>query len=164
MQFYRIMMTIITEEDKENEGPRWRPDRRSIDRELGNAISVICDRYNDKIPDKGYFFLGTISYGECVYGMVLRENIDVDKFVDGFVKKAKLETECVEIKETTLQDFAQMLDMGDRSGYVRDMHDILREFELEDLVHTGRRGLSINYEERILRDRDKDSIYLAASS
>ena len=88
----------------------------------------------------------------------------MNDFVDSFVKKGKIKVENIEIRETTLHDFAQMLSSGERNGYVHDEYDVLREFELEDLVHSARRGVGIDFEESILRERSKDAVYLAAKN
>ncbi|MCR5547095.1 MAG: hypothetical protein K6F30_11550, partial [Lachnospiraceae bacterium] len=72
MQFYKIEMTIAAKDDEAIDAPRERMRRKSADKELGNAISINCDRLNEKILDKGYFFLSNALYGECVFGIVLR--------------------------------------------------------------------------------------------
>ncbi len=164
MQFYKIEMTINTKDGEVIDTPRERGRRRSVDKDLGNALSVSCERFNEKIIDKGYFFISFSSYGECTFGLVLRDYLNVNDFVGNFVKKGKLEVEDVEIRETTLRDFAQMLSSGERNGYVRDELDVLREFELEDLVDNGPRGMRLDFEERILRERSKDAVYLASKN
>ena len=63
MQFYKIEMTINTKDGEVIDAPRERVGRRSVDRDLGNALSVSCERFNEKIIDKGYFFVSTASYG-----------------------------------------------------------------------------------------------------
>ena len=164
MQFYKIEMTINTKDGEAVDTPREIVGRRFADRDLGNAISVICERFNEKILDKGYFFISNASYGECVFGLVLRDYLNVDDFIESFIKKGKLEVEDVEIRETTLHDFARMLSSGERNGYVHDEYDVLMEFELENLVRNGPRGMRLDFEERILRERSKDAVYLAAKN
>lgn len=164
MQFYKIEMTIAAKDDEAIDAPRERMGRKSADKELGNAISINCDRLNEKILDKGYFFLSDALYGECVFGMVLRDYLDVKKLMEMLSQKAKLDVKDIEIRETTLNDFALLLIPADRNGYIRDQYEVLREYELEELVHHGPRGMRLDYEERILRERGKDAIYLAAKN
>ena len=164
MQFYKIEMMLNTKDGEVIGAPRDRVGRRIVDRELGSAISVSCEMFNEKILDKGYFFISYASYGECIFGFVLRDYLNVDDFLDTFVKKGRLEVESVEIRETTLYDFAQMLSAADRNSYVHDEYAVLREFELEDLVHSGPRSRRVDYEERIIRERSKEAVYLAAKN
>ncbi len=158
MQFYKIEMTINTKGGEAVDTPKDRVGRRLANKDLDNAISVICGRFSEKILDKGYFFISDASYGEFVFGLVLRDYLNIDDFVESFVKKGKLEVENIEIRETTLHEFAQLLSCGERNSYVHDEYEILREFELEDLVHTGPRGMRLDFEERILRERNYGTV------
>ena len=162
MQFYKIEMAIKKIEGELMKAPEERAGRKLADRDLGNAISVYCERFNEKIIDKGYFFISKASYGECVFGLILREYLDVNDFIGTFAKNGKFEVEDIEIRETTLRDLAQMLNWGERNGYVEYEYDVLREFDLDELVHTGPRGLNLDFEEIILRERSKDAVYLSA--
>lgn len=163
MQFFKIEMTVDQENGEALEAPVTRAERRSMDRSFGKKISICCDRYKEKILDKGYFFLSDMAQGECEFGLILRDTIDVDGFTEGFTKKARLMPSEIVIKETTLQEFVQMLRNAERNGFVGDVYDVYREFELEDLVHS-RMGTELDYEERLIQDRSKKAIYLAAKS
>ena len=160
MQFYKIEMMVDQENGGTLETPNTRVERDSMDRRFGKKISICCDRYKEKILDKGFFYLSDVAQEECEFGLILRDDLGVDGFVEGFTKKAKLTSSDIVIKETTLREFMQMLRRAERNGFVEDIYDVYREFELEELAYEHRH----DYEERLIQDRSKQAIYLAAKS
>ena len=163
MQFYKIKISIADNRedlvDVQNEKIR----RRFPDREIGKELSKECDFFNERILDKGYFFLSSAFNKECVCGLVFRKHTDVQEFMGKFIDNASIEVEHFEIQETTLHDFAHMLGSADRNGFVVDEYDVLREFELDELAYRRGRDLE-SYEEKIIRERNKEAIYLAAKN
>ena len=122
-----------------------------------------CEKFSEKIADKGYLFLRDASRDECTFGMVIREYMDVKKYVEKFDRGSKLEVESMEIREITMSMFAEMLNMANRNGYVYDDDDVLREYELDGLVRNGYRS-GFFFEEDVIRERDKEAISLSAKT
>ena len=162
MRFYKIEMEIKTESDEN--GTRYgRGSIKGINMEFGHALAEVCGKYTERIADKGFLFLSYASLYECSFGLILKEVIDVNKFINGLIKAGKWDAGNIRIEETTFNDFYQMLQSADRNSYVYDDYEILREFELEDLVARGPRGQSLCFEERLIREREKEGIYLSAN-
>lgn len=163
MQFYKIIMMIDTKNEDANE-TRKRRNLRDEDWSIGESLSRTCYSINESIIDRGYLFIGSSSYGQCRFGLVIRDNIIVDELVDNFIKKGKIDVESYKIRETTLHDFERLLNEGNRNGYVHDKSDILREYELEELLETSWREKPLEFEERILSERGKEAVYKAAEN
>ena len=162
MRFYKIEMEIKTESD--DNGARYgRGSRNGINIEFGHSLAQTCGKYTERIADKGFLFLSYASLYECDFGLILKEVIDVNKLIKGLIKAGKWDAENIKIEETTFNDFSQMLQSADRNGYVYDDYEVLREFEIEDLVARGPRGQSLCFDERLIREREKEGIYLSAN-
>ena len=76
MQFYKIKMTINTKDSEVANTPKQRGGRICEEQNWGKTISAVCERFNEKIIDKGYFFLSDVFNNECVYGLVLRDYLN----------------------------------------------------------------------------------------
>ncbi len=163
MKFYRIDMHVVLEEEDIDDAPRARRLRSRRDNAFWEELSNKAEKYSEKIADKGCFFMSYTIRTECTFGMVVRSNMDVEKYVSGFAKAEKIEIDSTEIREITLIDFSRLLQDGERNGFVYDDSEVLREYELDGLVgHGHMRGYP--YEEAIIRQREKEAIYLSAES
>ena len=155
MQFYKI---VVYAESEDNEsGFRG----RRAQREGGQRISDRCEKCNDKLEDRGFLFLSSASSTSICCGLVLREKMDVDKFIHKFLSEAVPKYEQVTIRETTFSIFRDMLNEADRNGYVFNDEEILRDFNLHELAN-GRRGEWIDFEENILAEREQSVIRSSA--
>lgn len=164
MQFYKIEIEIdMVDEDEDSAYSGSKRIRSRADRDFGYALSQKCEKYSEKITDKGYLFLRDTNRGECTFGMIIREYIDVKKYVEKFAKASKLDVESMEIREITLNEFGEMLHVANRNNYVYDNDDVLREFGLDDLVRNSMRS-GFFFDEDIICERDKEAIYLSAKS
>ena len=160
MQFYKIDVIFSDENIEPSDRVK---DRRAERREFARSLSNKCERYTEKIADKGYFFVQSGDYEDCRFGMVVRKIFDVKKFAEGFLKAQKLKFDSLVVHETTLIDFSEMLSSSCRNGYISDEDDVLREYELDYLVgHRGR--FSISFDESLIKERSKEAIYLHAEN
>ena len=161
MLFYKIEMIVLKDEDLFEEPRSKRIGRLSAERELGTAICAVCEEINEKIIDRGYLFLSTVSHERFNFGLILREAMDVDELVEKIIKMGRLEESHTEIREITLWDFRRVLNLAEHEEYITDEEAVLKEFELEDLVN--RRRLEFDFAERIVPKCSKDGIYLASN-
>ncbi len=163
MQFYKIEMTISADAEEIMENPSKRRPRGLVERDFGSKIAGLCAKHSDKIADKGFFFLSSVLWGVCTFGMVITDELDIWKYVDSFAKLVKQEVKDIEIRETTLSCFLEMLNSASRNNYVDDTDGILRDYDLYNLVvRRGFRHESLSYEEGMLIGREKRAIYLSA--
>ena len=161
MLFYKIEMIVLKDEDLFEEPRSKRIGRLSAERELGTAICAVCEEINEKIIDRGYLFLSTVSHERLNFGLILREAMDVDELVEKIIKMGRLEESHTEIREITLWDFRRVLNLAEHEEYITDEEAVLKEFELEDLVN--RRRFEFDFVERIVPKCSKDGIYLASN-
>ena len=157
-------MIINTKDSEVANTPKQRVGRICEEQNMGKTISAVCERFNEKIIDKGYFFLSDVFNNECVYGLVLRDYLNIDEFVETFIQKMKLDVDDIEIRETTINNFATILSIAERNGHIYDEYEILREYELEYIVPSARRGMRLDFQENIIRKRNKEAVYLAAKN
>ena len=161
MQFYRINIMIedvvTDEETKENKG-RFKQDK---DRVRGRELSQKCDQYSEKLTGRGSFFLSKNIDNEYEFGMIVCDAVDVEKFISRFIRYAKIRTENVDIKETTLRDLHRSLQKSERYGFDIDAEEVLYEYELDELI--GFRRPVIAFEERLIKDCSKKDIYNSAN-
>ena len=163
MQFFKIDIQYKSTGEVHVEAPLPKGIKNTLaDRDFGSKISKQCEKYSDQIADKGYFFLSTFSRNDGVFGMVIRGKLNVEKYVGDFVKTGGLDHEDIKLKEITLYDFSQLLRDAERNDYIYDDQEILREYELEDLVGRRAGGYGFTYDEIILRTKGKDAIYLSS--
>ena len=163
MQFYKIKMTINKINGEEVDSPIKRTDRRhSLDKNLGDTIDIMCKRHQEKILDKGFFFISNSSYGTCDLGLILRDYLNVDDYINNFIQNEKIEVDDLVINETTFRDFYDLLSDAERHDFIRDTDEIINEFELYELVNTSR--YEFDYDEKIISIREKESIYLGAKN
>ena len=164
MQFYRINIILESDEDGVVAMMGERRIKSLTNREFINDLCRECEKYSDKISDMGYFFAGNVNPSECSFGLLIRGSLDVEKYVRDFAKAKKLESGSIDIRETTFSEFSQMLQGAARYGYIFNEYDVLREFELEELLNHGRRVPSFDYDEEIIREREQDAIYKSAQN
>ena len=155
MQFYKI---VVDAESKENES-KFRKHR--VQRDGSQNISEQCKKYNGKLGDRGFLFLSSAGNSSINFGAILREKVDVNKFINKFLPAAIPQYEKVTIGETTFSIFRDMLGEADRNGYVFNDEEILRDFNLYEL-DDGRRVGRIDFEENILTECEQSVIRSSA--
>ena len=162
MRFYKINVFLNTEGDEFEDRI---PARRNVPnwREAQNYLAI-CDNISDSIVDRGFLFLSSASNYQQVLGLIIRNNLNEDKIVSRYLKESKLDYERIDIKETTFSDLERILNTAERYEFIEDTTDIYREYDLEDLLRRGPRGYGFNFEEKIIKERKKESIYLSANS
>ena len=87
MRFYRINMYINIECEDDRKSQNTRRNRKLIDRTFAESIAAKSEEYAEKIADKGYLFLGCTTQALCVFGMIIRENMDVEKYINKCSKR-----------------------------------------------------------------------------
>ncbi len=162
MQFYKIEMYIEMNMEKEVlDGRRG----RQADREFGRSLTQKCNKYTEKMAGKGLFFLNSVIEGFCVFGMIARGRMDVEMIVRRFIRENKLQAEDINQSETTLQNFLRLLNEASRNGYIYDDDEVLVEYGLDNIAEERRVWGSSGYiSEKIICDKERDSIYMAADS
>ncbi len=141
MRFYKVTMSL-----------------NNKDRDL-DEISILCGKHSEKLKDNGFFFLSGASRTICIFGLMIRCNMDLDAFVTRFSKEASLDYEDVEIKETTLNDISNLLSKSDRNNFIIDDDSILADFDLADLTSNRRFRGCERFDEAIIDNKNKDEIY-----
>lgn len=162
MQFYKIRIALDTKDEDLNQEVQPRRARNRASRELGSNLTRLCENYSDEIVDNGFFFLSNIAPDNGYFGLILRDLMDVEKFVHSFAKETKLDVISEEIKEITFYDFSNMLQEAERNGYIYDDFEVLREYGIEELA--GRHFGSMYFEEKTIKARDKETIYKSANT
>lgn len=164
MRFYRINMYIDMECKEDEESQNTRKSRKLIDRTFAESIAAKSEKYAEKIADKGYLFLGCTTQALCVFGMIIRENMDVEKYMNNYPNHTHIGVNEIDIRETTLNDFVQLLNEADRNGYIYDDYEVLREYELTELIRSNHRGGRISYSEDMIKVRNREAICLSAKT
>lgn len=166
MQFYKITAIIIDNEKDEDTNKESRRRRHPAENRLRSNLARLCESYTAEFIDKGYLFVSGSQYDDDFYmGMITREDIDIEYIVTKFFRKNKVEVTSLDIKETTLREFNQLLNEADRYDFIDSDDDILREFKL-DAIASPRRGPRYGYDfdEDIIRNINNDTIYKLAST
>ena len=118
MQFFRIRIFMQNNEDEEVEERRM---HHSVQRRGARSIFLACEDYSQKLNDSGYYFLYNAT-DECLeMGLMIREAIDVPKFIDTFIKQEKYEYEDVFIEEITFNRFNRLLMEAEHNDYLYNL-------------------------------------------
>ena len=166
MQFYKITAIILDNEKDEDTNKESRRRRQPAENRLRSNLARRCESYTADFIDKGYLFVSGGQYDDDFYmGMITREDIDIEFIVSNFFRKNKVEVSSLDIKETTLKEFNQLLIDADRYDFIDSDEDILREFKL-DAIASPRRGprYGHDFDEDIIRDIKNETIYKLAST
>ena len=158
MQFYKIECFTKEAFDDEETGSF----RRNNERGVGRQLLPKCERFADAIDEYGYAFLCNANKCEFKLGLIVRDEMDVDRYIARFLKKEKIDVEQYDIKEITLNELSRMLGNSERDGYIFDEDDVLREFNLDGLVG-GRRFRPLPFDEKLIREKKKEKIYSSAN-
>jgi len=154
MQFYKIDMVLKNnkEEESATSQENWNKD--------GWSISENCQKYADTAGVGGAFFLNRVYKGQYTFGIITREPYDIEMHIKNFAEQEKINYSKLDIKETTFARIRSMLSEAERNEYIYDYCDILQEYDLSDL--DSHRNFMISYEEKLILEKEKQSIYMAA--
>ena len=159
MQFYKIVMNLNKVDNKNEENRIQYKSRSAIDYDEAFELSKDCERYSDKMSGNGCFFLSYTRHTDVYFGLIIRNNFDVDKYVSGFFKKTNYDVKTYAIKEIVFSEFLKLLEDADRSEFIRGKDYVLYDFEIEELGYRGFRRADFYYDETIIKEREKETIY-----
>ena len=135
-------------------------DDRRLMREKIRKISIKTDTYNQKLQRKAFFCVSDASEETVKIGIILREQIDPNKWLEAYLKAIAVELKDTCLEEVTFNSFRNMLQIASRNDYIDDDDEVLEQFDLDKL--TNRFGRSIQFGEKMIEEWDKASIYADA--
>lgn len=157
MLFYRIILETVDQEQKD-EGRVFRRQR-----EDSRIINGRCNHYSEKLGDNGCFFLSSASRIELCFGLMLREVMNIEGYIDKFVRDAAIEVININIEEITFSNFQKILNEAARNDYVVDNDEILNNFELDELSNVYRFHDGLEWDEHIILEKSKTGIFISSN-
>ncbi len=156
MRVHKIEVIFENIRSKEDKVVRrgWRTEE---DMKFAESLRIKCGEYAEKNWPRSYLFISMASCEKGTFGYISHEEADLDKIVSSFLKKCGYRYTEIMIKEVTVIEFFRMLNKAENEDYIYDANEILTEYELDFMERAHRLGF--RYEEGIIKDGDKSSVY-----
>ena len=90
-------------------------DDRRLMREKIRKISIKTDTYNQKLQRKAFFCVSDASEETVKIGIILREQIDPNKWLEAYLKAIAVELKDTCLEEVTFNSFRNMLQIASRN-------------------------------------------------
>lgn len=153
MQFYKFE-GVIKEDLKKTEELQ---DNSRIINYRNRKIALKSDEFSEKLQNRAYFFISNIVNGTAMGGIIMQDTISIERQLATYLNTVDIVLTEYNWKEITFHTLLNMLFAADRDHFVNDDDEILEQFELNRLYKFHGRGLDFN--EKILVNRDKTSVY-----
>ena len=137
MFYYKITGKIADEEfaDKMKGGHSGYIERNKL-----SALSVELYEHSNRTR---FFFVSGVSKNSIDIGLICDDNRKIEQRINEFIRKLSVEVSDVEYYEVVFKVINQMIISADRSDYVEDADEILRNFDISCM--DGREYGSTNF-------------------
>ncbi len=152
MRYYRM------EGEHQNAGWIGEGDEEKRLRARCRSLAGITDLFNAALEGKAYFFVSVLNAAAAVVGVIVKEEIRLDRTLAAFLKKTGLTLKETFRKEITLEELQRMLRSAWRiDAITEDCEDVLEHFELNyigwDYIRRS------EYKEHLLQEAGRETAY-----
>ncbi len=153
MQFFKATGYTVYENKTEGQENRY-----YAKRERAKSIRMKSTEFNSGLDNDVFIFISEITDDMCVIAVILKDQRDVKRLTESFLKAVDIHVSGISITEITLGSLAHLLRDADNGDYIDDDDAVLERFELDRL--NGRRA--VDYDENMLDESTWESIYAEA--
>lgn len=151
MQFYKFE-GISTAERRPGEN-----DSRRIMCEKARRISTKTNTFNLLRLSEAYLFVNDASGDIVTIGIIVKKCSNLNNLISEYLRAIGTELMETCLEEVTFSTLRNMLGYACRNDYIRDDDEVLEQFDLDKLERGYGRGVA--YEEKILNDCNKKTVY-----
>lgn len=151
MQFYKFE-GISTAERRPGEN-----DSRRIMCEKARRISTKTNTFNLLRLSEAYSFVNDASGDMVTIGIIVKKCSNLNNLISEYLRAIGTELMETCLEEVTFSTLRNMLGYACRNDYIRDDDEVLEQFDLDKLERGYGRGVA--YEEKILNDCNKKTVY-----
>ena len=151
MQFYKFE-GISTAERRPGEN-----DSRRIMCEKARRISTKTNTFNLLRLSEAYLFVNDASGDMVTIGIIVKKCSNLNNLISEYLRAIGTELMETCLEEVTFSTLRNMLGYACRNDYIRDDDEVLEQFDLDKLERGYGRGVA--YEEKILNDCNKKTVY-----
>lgn len=146
MQFFRFEGIIADKKLVEE------TDNRRSMREKAREISAKTNDFN-RNRRNSYIFVSDMGEGSLIIGIIAKLPCDVQKLVDEYIEKLRIELKDTVLEEITFHSLSDLLDRASDDDFIKNSDDVLERFELDNLDN-----YSLQYGENVIELSNKKSI------
>lgn len=117
--------------------------------------------FNQKLCNNSFYFMSDCTNGILKMGVVSETSSDVRETVHSYLECIGIKVNNIDIKEITVKELENIMNSAAKFGFHYDFHGIIDHFGLGKFLKTGNK--CFEYEEKIIEDSNKDSIYNSAT-
>ena len=153
MLFFKVEGTITNQAAYDD-------DSRQARRERTREISNRSDAFNQKFCKDSFYFIYAVEDGVLNMGVICNRSEDLDPTLANYLKYINYELKDVIINEITISETEHLLNNAFHDDYIPDNDEIMERFGIDKV--TGRFSRRLEYDEKIINESTKESIYSSA--
>lgn len=134
MLFYKIQADFAAGEDMGDKDVRLQYARK---------MQSVSEMVYQRFKHKAYCFISVICLGDITIGAIVMKKNMFDDVFEEFCKSAGFEVCNSKIEEVTFDTMCSMLNVACVADFVWDDTDVLKKFEMDELLKTGCREFMI---------------------
>ena len=125
-------------------------------------LGIKSESFNLGIGESAYVFISEITHAIVTVGAIVSTDQDISVLSELFFDSVGIVLDEITYKETTYGNLRNMLLSAERCDFISDEDDALRKFGLSYL--NDRFGYGIDFEEYIIEEKLKKSVYASAKA
>lgn len=151
MFFYNVRIKVKKDQWFNNKGDRH--DRY----EIANDLCYKSEEFAQSYDYNMYFWINKINASSIDMGAIVKYQVDMNKYVEEFLKKAGIEyEEQIVIKESVFDKTTDAMRDASRKDYINDTDDILEKFGIN--LISGQFMRDIDFKEYIVNVKSKEKL------